>query len=281
MTNKASIRIFVWFMIIISMLSLVNALPGANIISQVRKFFVQNEYAPVITNVTSIPSMNPIDGNITYVYINFTATDNNGVDDLNDSTAQIIINYSTTQRFGNCTPNDINSTTTIYVCNVSMWYYDESGTWDINVSVKDNTSRIGYNDTTSFVYNTLSAMRINITELTFVNVFIRQPIGASNDPIVINNTGNVDFANISLSAYDLVGVNDSNYVIEADQFAGSVTDSYADVLENNTFINITGASLTHGPIAIEEIYVWVNLSYDVPAQIYNSSVHGNWIIMVE
>jgi len=52
-------------------------------------------------------------------------------------------------------------------------------------------------------------------------------------------------------------------------------------LQNNTFINITGLSLSHGPTAIEEIYVWVNVSYDVFAQDYNSSVHDNWRIMVE
>jgi len=281
MTNKHQLRIVVWILIILSMLSLVYALPGTNVISQVRQFFVDNYYEPVITNVTSIPSMNPIDGNITYVYINFTATDNDGVEDLNDSSALVVFNFSSTQRLGNCTPNDINTTTTIYVCNVSMWYYDEPGTWDINVSVKDNMSYVAYNDTTSFVYNTLSAIRIYLTELTFDTVYIRQPTGASNDPIIINNTGNVDFTNISLRAYDLVGVNDSSYVIYADQFAASITDSYSDVLQNNTFINITDAYLNHGPTATEEIYIWVNVSYDVIAQTYNSSVHDEWMILVE
>lgn len=274
-------RTLVMVVLLISMFSLVSALAGNNIVSQVRRFTVDNYYAPIVNNVTPVPATDPKAGNLTYIFINFTVTDTDGVGDLNDSTARVIFNKSTTQRIGNCTPNDLNLTATKYVCNVSMWYYDDPGTWAINVSVRDNMSYMASNSTTTFVYNTLSAISINLTELTFGTVYIRRPTGALNDPIGINNTGNVDFTNISLRAYDLVGATYSNYVIYANQFAASTSDAFTQVMQNNTFIQIPGASLNHGATALQNIYLWVNLTYDVQAQTYNSSIHGNWMIQVE
>ena len=47
MTNKNNLRIFVWFVIILSMFSLVYALAGNNIVSEVREFMVNN--IPIVT----------------------------------------------------------------------------------------------------------------------------------------------------------------------------------------------------------------------------------------
>jgi len=274
-------RIGVCIFIVFTLLSISHALAGNNIVSQIRQFTVNNNYVPVVNNVTSIPAINPLAGNITFVYINFTVSDRNGVGILNDSSSRVVFNKSATQRLGSCTPNDINTTATIYICNVSMWYFDDPGVWSINVSVRDNSSNVAYNDTTSFTYNTLSAIRLNLTGLSFGSIYIRQPTGATNDPIGINNTGNVDFTNISLRAFDLVGSTYSNYAIYANQFAASTTDLFIKVLQNNTFIQIPGASLTHGATAVQNIFLWVNVTYDIKAQIYNSSVLGNWMIMVQ
>jgi hypothetical protein len=281
MKHNKRIKIGVWILIILSMLSIGYALPGTNIISQIRSFFVNNPDTPFINNLTAVPNINPITGNITYVYINFTATDADGVNTLNDGSATIVFNKSAMQRTGSCTPNDINTITTLYICNVSMWYYDNPGVWSINVSVSDYTGRIASNATTTFIYNTLSSITLNNSQLSFGTIYVRYPQGASNDPILINNTGNVDFTNISLRAFDLVGITYTNYIVRADQFAVSTTDAFNITLQNNTFVNITGITLPYGVAGTQNIYMWVNLTYDIPAQDYTSNVHGAWMIMVE
>lgn len=275
------VKIGVWILIVLCMLSLGYALAGNNIVSQIRQFRVDNYYTPIITNLTSVPATDPHAGNTTTIFINFTVTDTDGVNELNDSTARVVFNKSTSTRNGTCSPNDINASTTRYTCNVSMWSYDDPGVWSINVSVSDNTSRTAYNATTIFTYNTLSAISLNITNLIFGTVFVRTPTGALNDPIIINNTGNTDFTNISLRAFDLVGVTNSAYIIYASQFGAGSQDIFNNTLQNNTFIQISGTSLNHGALATEEIYVWANITYNALAQDYNSNVHGAWMIMVE
>ena len=281
MKHNQRIKISVWILIILSMLSIGYALAGNNMVSQIKQFRVDNYYTPIITNLTSVPATDPHAGNITTIFINFTVTDTDGVTELNDSTARVVFNKSTATRNGTCLPNDFNTTSTRYTCNVSMWYYDDPGVWSINVSVSDNTSRTAFNATTSFTYNSLSSISLNISQLSFGTVYLRTPTGAINDPIIINNTGNTDFTNISLRAYDLVGVTNSAYIIYANQFGVGSTDMFNNTLQNNTFIPISGTSLTHGASATEEVYIWVNITYDIPAQDYNSNIHGAWMIMVE
>ncbi|MBI4154487.1 right-handed parallel beta-helix repeat-containing protein, partial [Candidatus Woesearchaeota archaeon] len=192
---------------------------------------------PSIRNVSAIAAVDPVENSNRSVNFSFVASDPDGVADLNDSTALAIFNKTgEASRNASCTVGeDINANSVNYTCAVNMWYFDGSGSWNVNVSVSDVSGARAENSTTagnmtgiSFTFNALTAFIMNPTSLTWGTLNVVDTNQTSNnDPLGLNNTGNVDIANITVNATDLTGETDSAFRIYA---------------ENFTVANLTGGS---------------------------------------
>jgi len=190
---------------------------------------------PTITSVTPGGPYDPTENDVTSISISFIANDVDGVADLNDTSAQVSVSKGATTRTNtSCSVLDLNSTGANYTCGIDMQYYDDAGTWTVNVSVKDNGTELAYNDTETFTYNSLKAMQLLNITLAFGNISIGA--GTTSHDINTKNTGNVQF-DVNMTGANLVNgsytipANDMNWDIDSDPSDGTnVTTTSQQVL---------------------------------------------------
>jgi len=241
---------------------------------------------PVITWVESGLSPNPVESTTTTVYILFNASDNNGHADIDASTAQIVLSRAgeTVRTSGaSCVNYNNDSLTKLFNCSVNMQYYDDDGAWTINASVEDFSAAYDDDTATTLAYGTLQALRGSPLGISFGAVNLGIQNQASNDPLVLNNTGNQNFTQINLTAYDLVGQDNSlQYIAASDLYANISLNDFGDQMSNNTMVVLTNGTLIRdigGSDANRNLYFWVDVpSSGLSNQNYTSS--SSWQIEV-
>ena len=220
---------------------------------------------PVVTWVQSGLTPNPTESTTTTVWIQFNASDDNGHADIDYSTAQIILNRSgETQRTSSSCDNFNNdSLVKQFNCSVNLQYYDDEGAWTINASVSDFSSASDEDTGTTLSYGALQAVRGTPLGITFGTVNLGQSRNATNDPLILNNTGNQNFTEINLTAYDLTGQDIPSQYIAASQFYANISlDNYGDQLSNNTPVTLTNGTLSRdigGTDVNRNLYIFVTV----------------------
>ena len=203
--------------------------------------------APVVTWVQSGLTPNPTESTTTTVWIQFNASDNNGHADMDYSTASVILTRAgETERASVATCDNYNNDSLVksFNCSVNMYYYDEDGTWTINASVSDFSAASDDDTGTQLTYGTLQALRGSPLGISFGTVNLGQNLSAPDNPLVLNNTGNQNFTQINLTAYDLTGTdNPAQYIAASDLYANISLDELGDQLSNNTMVALTNGTL--------------------------------------
>jgi hypothetical protein len=174
-----------------------------------------------------------------------------------------------------------------------MWYFDENGNWNINVSAEDINGARANNDSITFTYNLLTAMVMSPTALGWPALGVANTnIGSNNDPIVVNNTGNDEDLSINVTGRDLQGETVSSEYIYAGNFSvGAVSEGCGgSTMDDLVSINITSAILGKGNNTLnnnnatsgqEELFFCLReLPQAISAQSYSSSGTGPWTIQV-
>ncbi|MCR4284953.1 MAG: hypothetical protein NUV97_02815, partial [archaeon] len=164
---------------------------------------------------------------------------------------------------------------------------DQPNNWNINASIQDNDENYAENAPQEFLYNELQAWVMSPTALTWPELNILSlSVGSDNDPILINNTGNVNLSQVNITAHDLVGLTDASKTIPAILFVGDiVTEGCSGIsLMNNSNVTIIGAELptrTDGSESIGQENIFLCLASVPPtatAQDYSSATYGEWTI---
>ncbi|MBT7440512.1 hypothetical protein HN789_04685 [archaeon] len=168
-------------------------------------------------------------------------------------------------------------------CTVNLQYYDIDGAWTINASILDLSAGSDENLSETFSYGSLQAMTANVGGLTFGDVSLGQQTGSSNDPFIINNTGNQNFTVVNITAYDLVGEDNADQYIGASSFTINATnDALGQALVNETPVIIKNANLSRDFNGIDtnaSLYVWVDVpSSGLSNQNYTSGT--SWLLEV-
>lgn len=234
--------------------------------------------SPIMT-LQPVSAQDPVEGSNNSVQFNFTVNDPNGNSTINVSSAIVRVNYSGIVRQSNgCTGYAINATAQNVSCNVSMRYYDPFGIWNINITIRDNDNNYAQNLSTTFTYNELSAIQINTNNIDIGTVTIgQQNVGLT--PIIVNNTGNSLFVNLSIKAIEL---RNTTYTIYANNFTVNVTNSASgQSLINNTYINITSSGLDKNndtTIRNVTLYIYLDLPSTPLVAGYYKSI-SDWIIV--
>jgi len=244
--------------------------------------------APTVTWVQSGLTPNPTESSTTTIYILFNASDNNGHADLDYTTAQVILTRAgETQRasVANCVNFNNDSLVKQFNCSVNMQYYDDDGALTINASVFDFSSATDDDTATTLAYGTLQAVRGAPLGITFGSVTLGSPFQATNDPLVLNNTGNQNFTQINLTAYDLTGIVTTDQYIAASQLYANISlDDFGDQLSNNTMVALTNGTLYRdiggmGSEINRNLYFRINVpAAGLSSQNYTSS--SSWQIEV-
>jgi len=237
------------------------------------------DYPPSIVYIQSINFIDPIEYSSRIIPFNFTVNDANGNSTINISSSKVVVNKSGVSRqssIGSCYGIPINVTAQNITCNVSMQYYDVPGVWSVNVSISDNSDNYLQNTSTTFTYNILYAIALN-TNLVNFGTLNAGDINKTAGTVLLNNTGNFNYTLVQLKAYDLI--NGSN-VLATSNFRINITNvSSGRTLSNNTFVNITGATLirsTDSSVGNQSMYLYVDVPLGTAAKKFTSS--AEWIL---
>ncbi|MBS3092933.1 hypothetical protein J4466_05960 [Candidatus Pacearchaeota archaeon] len=252
----------------------------------------------------------PSDTNIT---INFTAYDAEGASNLNSSSAMINITRGGEPVRANSSCAQINAAgnQANYTCQVTLYWFDSDGPWNITASIKDNLQEFAQNSTTTLVINTLTGFVVS-SSLSFSSI---NPGSVNNTPtgnLRLNNTGNqmIVTGSISVNATSLRGEQDitkyfysGNFSISNNTAAGKpecdiLTSSGGGTAINlseisgNSFVPVNGtyvnATLTRGNFTVnngetgqEDLYICLRIAgSELSSQAYSTSSLGSWTIKI-
>ena len=227
--------------------------------------------APTITSVQALSSQTPTEASTTTVEINFTVKDSDG--NHNHTSTSVVFLKDAVSRTGTCSNNTLDSENVTYNCSVNMQYYDLPGSWSINVSLSDDEEELVYNDSTNLIYNYLFAFKLESTTITFSTAAPgTSNLNASNDPLVINNTGNTNFTYINITGYNLaLG---SNYIGFGNFTINATNDTKGIVVGSN--VQIPEATLQRN--TTQEVYIWLDLPTGLVNGTYTTNTSTQWMI---
>jgi len=257
-------------------------------------------YNSTITNAESGPTENTI----TSIIVNFSANSPSGFGNLNHNTAMANItgDDAVTRTNSSCFMYQGSGTNANYTCNISLWWWDGSGTWNITAYVEDNQSNGVQNTSTDFYVGELTAFVMGPGALTWGTL---SP-GAtnqtsSNDPLLLNNTGNdqITSTELSINASNLRGETTSAEALWASNFSvdwdtestcSGTTCIECDGVQmsRSIFINMTMANLTKGNYTIndgstgqERLYFcikWISATLSTQSYSTANETEWNWIV---
>jgi hypothetical protein len=249
---------------------------------------------PTIVTVSTLPAQDVSEDTVKFLVFNFTASDADGVADLNPATAQVRINRtSETDRINaSCvTSGSSFGNSQNFTCQIDLWYFDGAGDWTINATIQDDGGNSATNLSNTFTVNSLTAMTLFPNSLSWPTIAVTNTNTLSNnDPAVINNTGNADIAspNVQVTGVDLLGEQNPGDAIYAGNFTFDETDSCdsGPALVNGTATGITGAVLNAGNNSVndgstgqEQLYGCLEaLNAGLSSQSYSTGQGGSWTI---
>jgi hypothetical protein len=233
-----------------------------------------NSGSPSITYVQAI-SDSPNEGGTKLVHFYFNATHPNGVANIPASGAHVQINQS-----GTIIPDNgciINSTDgsalNRYDCNITIYYYTLPGTWTINATITDISSNKATNNLVVYTNGNTYGVALKTNSISFGGTPGATNIPANENPQYVNNTGNMNFTQINLTAYSLQS---GSNVIGAGNFTANTTNSGGpgQQLLNNTPITLSNSSVSLNNS--RNLYLYANIPIGIANGTYNST--GAWVV---
>jgi hypothetical protein len=246
--------------------------------------------APTIPFVEAISAQNPTEATYTDITFKFEAYDHDNSTDLDDATALAkFTSGGEVTRSVTCTVDSSSGNYRNYTCTVRMWYFDGAGAWNVNVTVADLSAARAENNTASFTYNELTAFVLSPSTLTWTTLIpSATDQGASNDPSILNNTGNHISNDIRINATTLKGSTDTTKTISPGNFTSKFADPACDgdQLLTSDFKTIASATLPRGNLsagsgtAQEDLYYCLDVPASVTKQTYTTTANGAWTIKI-
>ncbi len=247
--------------------------------------------APTIYYVEDVGDINGFPSSSTTVNFTFLVNDSDGWENINVSSASLVVNRSgeTRSNLSCVSLGNIGDFTLNVSCNVDMWYFDIPGNWSINASIKDINGALATNTSQTFKYNLLTGFVMSPNNLNWTGLSVDSiDVPANNHPILMNNTGN-SARDVNVTGINLPGVVDDTKIIYAENFtANNISASDGTGLVNATAIQISNVYLTRGNHSIndnvtgqEQIYFYLEaLNSDLISQNYSTSESQSWEVSI-
>jgi len=257
---------------------------------------------PIIDNISSNPSFTSLEGpSLTYVVINFSVNATNGAGSLNNASAMLNITKAGQPiRVAACTVKDFAGNFANYTCNLTVYWYDQDGVWTIYANISDLGGNYVVNGTKTVTISTLTGMVMSPTSLTFSNIIAGVTNQtATNDPLVLNNTGNqnISAGNVKINAIDLAGDTDHGKFLFASNFSASINTggniecnttasatpmvNVTDTAVSNAVLNLGNFQLNDGTTGQEQLYVCLRkVGFELTQQAYSTTTLGSWTVKI-
>ena len=244
-----------------------------------------------MTNISIGPNEGPTS---TPVKINITAYDEDGIADLNVSSLNVSFSRSgEAVRFNSTCANSVNFSTYYanFTCNITMYWYDGAGAWDINASISDNGGRLNFTSSQNFQVGSTDGFVMAPTALTWASLSPGDTNKQAVENITTNNTGNVNKL-IEINATSLRGESNAGIGLWAGNFTVNNTVStpcLGTALYNNyTFANITATTLPKGNFTIDDkttgqeqtTFCLTTVGSELTAQSYSTTANGSWTLRI-
>jgi hypothetical protein len=285
----------------------------SNITSKWNVTIVSAAAANIAPNITAVYNGTTVSLNsgplATSVIINFTAYDPDG--NLNDSTATVNVSRANeiTRENTSCSKYESAGNYANFTCNITMWWFDGAGAWNVTASIWDNAGASVKNTSTTISLPAVTGFEIspgNLTWTAFAPGSTNQT--SNNDPLNLTNIGNQPVgditgnSNISVNATDLLGETNSAFALFANNFTvstitgGTCTGAACTECDNasGSYLNVTAyqniskavlpkGNYTIGDIATgrEQLYFCIRTSgFDLTTQAYSTAGQGVWTVMI-
>jgi len=231
--------------------------------------------APTIDSVSDPTTVTLVEGGTTQVSVTVLVSDPDGASDITlvNSSASAI--GETNREDASCTDEgDVSSTQANFTCTFTHFYYDggvSADSWTILALAQDASSGQDTDNTRTYEVTDLSAY--NITQVpTWATLTAGTNNNAASNHLIINNTGNNDYTQFNVTAYDLLnGANTipvSGFDLDDDVAFGS-----AQAMVNATAVTVTGtfSFMTAGASAFDTVYHRADVPAGLSAGLYTAS----------
>ncbi len=232
-----------------------------------------NGGSPTITYVDAITDT-PNEGAPKVVNFYFNATHPNGVTNMQDGNAVVIINKSgiNLTSGASCTSTS-SGITKRFTCPITINYFNEPGAWTINATIIDLALNTVSNTTKTYTNNELYAITLRSYNLGFTGT-PGQAGAITPTPQIVNNTGNKAFTQINLTAFNLMSV-ESNF-IGVGNFTANTSNSGG---AGYTLINNTQVALANSTLNVSgtrDIYLYASIPAGIANGTYDSI--SPWVV---
>lgn len=247
--------------------------------------------SPTIWNVTKITD---VSGGLnegpapTYVIINFSVTDADGIGNINDSSARVNLSKSgeTSRINSSCARWQASGNSANYTCNMTMYWWDGVGNWVVNVTIKDLNGNYAENSTITLTVGSTSGFVSGPSSLTWATISPGATNTLANNNLRLNNTGNV-VKNVQINATDLVGESTSSKQLGANNFSIANTSSCTGAAMSNyvytavSTLPIGNYSLNDGSSGQKDLYFCLtSANSDLTMQAYSTLSKGTWTVKI-
>ncbi len=227
----------------------------------------------------------------TSIQINFTAYDEEGFGDLQDSYAQINFTKSGEDTRENLSCQwvaDYNTNYANYTCNVTMWWWDSSGTWDITAFINDSQGESAVNDSKTFYLGTTDGFYLSLTNLTWTEIIAGGTNLEAIEQIILNNSGNMN-KSIEVNTTNLKGEDNPDYALYAGNFSVKNTAGCGGTpMVWHSFENITSTYLPKGNYTTNDnstgqevlFFCLEQAGSELTQQAYSTNEEGAWTIRI-
>ncbi len=262
--------------------------------------------APKVIIVSNITSQSPTENGVTSIVVNFTVNDTDGFGNIKNSSALVNLSFAGEPLRQNSTCIrivDYAVTNANFSCTIGLQYFDASASWNITAAINDTANSIAYNTSMTFAYTQLSAFVSSPGSLTFASLSpaaINQT--ATNDPILLNNTGNkaITAGNLQVNSTNLVGEIDSTKAIyaanisvgvntvgnaECDTSPGannaSLMQRFVFQAINQSVLPVYNHTFNNGSSGQEQFYFCIRLvGAELTGQAYSTLSESAWTVKI-
>jgi hypothetical protein len=265
------------FIITILVLITPSIIPVLGVSGNITSFNVTlsvNSGSPNITYVQAI-SDSPNEGGTKTVHFYFNATHPNGVANIPASGAHVRINQSgTLLQDTSCIISSTDGLTlNRFDCNITIYYYTLPGTWTINATITDLASNRATNTSILYTNGNTYGVALKTNSITFGGTPGATNVAANENPQYVNNTGNMNFAQINLTAYNLQS---GSNILGVGNFTANTTNSGGP---GQQLVNSTPILLTNSNVSVNNIrnmYLYANIPVGITNGTYNST--SAWVV---
>ena len=308
--RKNSNAVLIIFLVVLALL--VVSLIASGWFAELRKTISGKVTSTVVVNITvGVPQIitvynstinvanGPNENTPTGVLINFSVYSPSTAGNLNHSTAKANITLANEDIRTNASCSRIASSGDYanYTCNVTMWWWDGTGSWNITAYIADNNTNSAQNFSTNFYVGLRTSFVLGPAILTWPGIAPGAINQTSLDTLLLNNTGNDDIAlgEIGINATNLLGETTdtlglwaSNFSINWSTGGTPIAECVGTIMNASFYTNVTGANLTAGNytqnnfnVGQEQLYFCLKLAgNELTTQPYSTTKNGAWTVRI-